>query len=111
MQLSAPASPRIDDTFLLSTRIEGKSGHPATLSAQLPTAMPIDADQGLASVGARRRVAMHKVRQIILAFSLALSVGGPASAQVMLDVSKLTCWQFVTYKVTSPISRGLAERL
>jgi acid stress chaperone HdeB len=45
---------------------------------------------------------MHKVRQIILAFGLALSVGGPASAQVMLDVSKVTCWQFVTYKVTSP---------
>ena len=45
---------------------------------------------------------MHKVRQIILAFGLALSAGGPASAQVMLDVSKVTCWQFVTYKVTSP---------
>jgi hypothetical protein len=25
-----------------------------------------------------------------------------ARAQVMLDVSKITCWQFVTYKVTSP---------
>jgi hypothetical protein len=25
-----------------------------------------------------------------------------ARAQVMLDVSKVTCWQFVTYKVTSP---------
>ena len=25
-----------------------------------------------------------------------------ASAQVLLDVSKITCWQFVTYKVTNP---------
>lgn len=26
----------------------------------------------------------------------------PAHAQVTLDVSKITCWQFVAYKVTDP---------
>jgi acid stress chaperone HdeB len=34
---------------------------------------------------------------------LGLSVtGAPASAQTLLDVAKVTCSQFVTYKVTNP---------
>ena len=45
---------------------------------------------------------MHKAVLIIFAFALALGLGGPARAQVVLDVSKITCWQFVTYKVTNP---------
>lgn len=32
-------------------------------------------------------------------FLMALS---PAGAQVVLDVSKLTCWQFATHKVADP---------
>lgn len=27
---------------------------------------------------------------------------GPTRAQVMLDVSKITCWQFATHKVADP---------
>ena len=38
---------------------------------------------------------------VLLGLAFALCAG-PAGAQVMLDVSKVTCWQFVTYKVTSP---------
>ena len=26
----------------------------------------------------------------------------PSRAQVMLDVAKLTCWQYATYKITDP---------
>ena len=45
---------------------------------------------------------MHRVLLINLALALLLSVATPAVSQVMLDVSKITCWQFVTYKVTNP---------
>lgn len=44
---------------------------------------------------------MHKFFATGLAFALCLSVG-TARAQVILDVSRVTCWQFVTYKMTSP---------
>ena len=37
-----------------------------------------------------------------LALALALSANAPAMAQVTLDVAKITCWQFVTYKITNP---------
>jgi hypothetical protein len=32
----------------------------------------------------------------------ALGTSVPTHAQVMLDMSKVTCWQYVTYKVTNP---------
>ena len=37
-----------------------------------------------------------------IASGLALSASDPSRAQVLLDVSKITCWQFVTYKVEDP---------
>jgi acid stress chaperone HdeB len=45
---------------------------------------------------------MHKAIPIVFAFGLTLGVEAPVRAQVMLDVSKITCLQFVTYKVTNP---------
>jgi hypothetical protein len=43
---------------------------------------------------------MNKV--VFVLGALALGASLPARAQVTLDVSKITCWQFVTYKVTNP---------
>jgi acid stress chaperone HdeB len=37
-----------------------------------------------------------------MVLTLTLTASAPSSAQVMLDMSKLTCWQYVTYKVTNP---------
>jgi acid stress chaperone HdeB len=34
--------------------------------------------------------------------ALIFLIVGPAGAQVMLDVSKITCWQFATHKVADP---------
>ncbi len=46
---------------------------------------------------------MCKVLSIVLcACGLALATSVPAQAQVTLDVSKITCWQYVAYKVTNP---------
>ena len=45
---------------------------------------------------------MHRILLINLALALPLSLATSAGAQVMLDISKITCWQFVTYKVTTP---------
>lgn len=46
---------------------------------------------------------MHKILAIVaLGWAIALGGGVPAHAQVLLDVCKVTCWQFVTYKVTNP---------
>ena len=45
------------------------------------------------------------MRTISLALSILIAVFGtspPTQAQVMLDMSKVTCWQYVTYKVTNP---------
>lgn len=39
---------------------------------------------------------------VLILVGLALVASAPARAQVTLDVSKITCWQFVTYKVTNP---------
>jgi acid stress chaperone HdeB len=41
-----------------------------------------------------------KLAPTFLAVLVAAST--PSRAQVTLDVSKITCWQFATYKVTSP---------
>jgi hypothetical protein len=42
------------------------------------------------------------MKTIITMIVLAFAAISPAGAQVLLDVSKVTCWQFVTYKVTNP---------
>jgi acid stress chaperone HdeB len=44
---------------------------------------------------------MKSVTAMMIALGLGLGFG-EASAQVTLDVSKITCWQFATYKVTNP---------
>ena len=45
---------------------------------------------------------MKSITMIVLALGLSLGVNSAATAQVSLDVSKITCWQFVTYKITNP---------
>jgi acid stress chaperone HdeB len=37
-----------------------------------------------------------------VALALALLPSGFAVGQVTLDIAKITCWQFATYKVTDP---------
>jgi acid stress chaperone HdeB len=39
---------------------------------------------------------------VVLGLALPFALSSPGRAQVSLDVDKVTCWQFVTYKVTSP---------
>src|SRR5262249_54423380 len=41
-------------------------------------------------------------RKFLLLILLALSFSDHARAQVMVDVSKITCDQFATYKITNP---------
>ena len=41
---------------------------------------------------------MSKIAAILSAFLVAAN-SAPVQAQVMLDISKLTCWQFATHKV------------
>jgi hypothetical protein len=48
-----------------------------------------------------REETMQKIT-LLLGLTLMLTANSPAGAQVTLDVSKITCWQFVTYKVTNP---------
>ena len=45
---------------------------------------------------------MRTITTIMLGFAFACAASTPGRAQVSLDVDKVTCWQFVTYKVTSP---------
>ena len=45
---------------------------------------------------------MRTITTIMLGFAFACVASTPGRAQVSLDVDKVTCWQFVTYKVTSP---------
>ena len=45
---------------------------------------------------------MKTIITTMLWLALALTASSTAGAQVLLDVSKITCWQFVTYKVTNP---------
>jgi len=40
--------------------------------------------------------------KLIVSIGFLLSLCAPTSAQVTLDVSKITCWQFATYKITNP---------
>jgi hypothetical protein len=42
------------------------------------------------------------LRQIAISLGLLLVASSPLGAQVTVDVSKLTCEQFATYKVTNP---------
>ena len=42
------------------------------------------------------------LRRVTISLVLLLVGSSPLGAQVMLDVSKITCGQFVTYKVTNP---------
>lgn len=44
------------------------------------------------------------LKRIATIVILALVASSPLRAQVLLDVSKITCWQFATYKVASPQS-------
>jgi hypothetical protein len=45
---------------------------------------------------------MKTIITIMIVVALAATASSSASAQVLLDVSKITCWQFVTYKVINP---------
>jgi acid stress chaperone HdeB len=45
---------------------------------------------------------MKSIIALMLALGLSDCLNSGASAQVSLDVSKITCWQFVTYKITNP---------
>jgi acid stress chaperone HdeB len=45
---------------------------------------------------------MRTISLVLLTLVAALGASAPAQAQVMLDMSKVTCWQYVTYKVTNP---------
>ena len=45
---------------------------------------------------------MHRRNFIVLGFAAAAVVSSAASTQVMVDVSKMTCDQFVKYKVADP---------
>ena len=42
------------------------------------------------------------LRRLTISLGVLLVGSSPLGAQVSLDVSKLTCWQFATYKVTNP---------
>lgn len=45
---------------------------------------------------------MKTTTAVVLGLASAFALSSPGRAQVSLDVDKVTCWQFVTYKVTSP---------
>ncbi len=45
---------------------------------------------------------MHRHSLVVLGLAAALAAPSLASAQVMVDVSKMTCDQFVKYKVADP---------
>jgi acid stress chaperone HdeB len=45
---------------------------------------------------------MHRHGLVVLGLAAALAVPSSASAQVMADLSKITCEQFIKYKVTDP---------
>jgi acid stress chaperone HdeB len=49
-----------------------------------------------------REDTMKAIITLASAVGLSLCVSSAATAQVSLDVSKITCWQFVTYKITNP---------
>ena len=45
---------------------------------------------------------MHRHGLIVFGLATALAVSSSASAQVMVDLSKMTCDQFIKYKVADP---------
>jgi acid stress chaperone HdeB len=45
---------------------------------------------------------MRKAMHLILGLAMVLAVSSSAEAQVMLDLSKVTCDQFIKYKVAEP---------
>ena len=45
---------------------------------------------------------MHRHGLVVLGLAAALAVPSSASAQVMVDLSKMTCDQFVKYNVADP---------
>lgn len=45
---------------------------------------------------------MHRHGLVVLGLATVLAVSSSASAQVMVDLSKMTCDQFVKYKVADP---------
>jgi acid stress chaperone HdeB len=56
---------------------------------------------GSVTIGNREET-MKKIMTITLGLAFALAANAPATGQVSLDVAKITCWQFVTYKITNP---------
>jgi acid stress chaperone HdeB len=46
----------------------------------------------------------QRIALAMLAFALTLAANADARAQVIVDLSKMTCKQFVTYKVANPKS-------
>jgi len=61
-----------------------------------------DLDNGLWPQHQGWRILMLKLKIIVLSFALAISVSSATRAQVTIDVSKITCDQFLLYKVASP---------
>ena len=47
---------------------------------------------------------MQKPKLLISAIAIALSASSAAQGQVTVDVAKMTCGQFATYKIASPKS-------
>lgn len=45
---------------------------------------------------------MKKIALSIACLTFIMVAGLQAKAQVTLDVTKITCWQFATYKITNP---------
>jgi acid stress chaperone HdeB len=45
---------------------------------------------------------MKTITAVVAGLALAFALASPGRAQVSLDVAKVTCWQFATYKVTNP---------
>ena len=45
---------------------------------------------------------MKTITAVVVGLAFAFTLASPGRAQVSLDVAKITCWQFATYKVTNP---------
>jgi acid stress chaperone HdeB len=45
---------------------------------------------------------MHRQSLVVLGFAATVAVSSAACAQVLVDLSKMTCDQFVKYKVADP---------
>jgi hypothetical protein len=51
-----------------------------------------------------RRIVMQRRKLLISAIAIALGASSAAHAQVTVDVAKMTCGQFATYKIANPKS-------